>query len=275
MLKQKLSRLRQADKGSVLVFTLLITGLMLATAMSLITVSSIERKTSGSSSKSTQSFQVADSGSEIVLRKIYKGDHTYISELGNCDADNNVVSGDIASGKDYKITFYNDAGVQLACTDLVSDVRKIKSVGAYARTSRAVEVAVAASDCSGTQTTFVIAESSDEVFTPSNAAEIKKFLRGLNDLNPGVIAGAMCWQDDEPIVQLSGGIVRSEKNAWGGNFRYSSSNEDEVYVFCTAGSLGSSGQCEGKAMAPVKYPVFNWPNPIPCNGGWAVIGFCN
>jgi len=139
ILKQKLSR------GSVLVFTLLITGLMLATAISLIAASSIERKTSGVSSKSTQSFQVADSGAEIVLQKIYKESSaaSFISDLGTCDPATKMVSGLLSTGKEYKVTFYDDADVQLACTGLVSVVRKIKSVGTYASTSRAVEVAVA------------------------------------------------------------------------------------------------------------------------------------
>jgi len=137
-LKQKLSR------GSILVFTLLVMFILLISALGIASVTVIERKTSGTTGKSTQSFQVADSGAEIVLQKIYKDSAlTDIASMGGCSSGQVSGSIDVAGEKNYTVTFYDVDDNKLTCTDNVSDVRLIKSVGSYAQTSRAIEVAVA------------------------------------------------------------------------------------------------------------------------------------
>lgn len=144
-LKQKLSR------GSILVFTLLIMFILLISALGIASVTVIERKTSGTTGKSIQSFQVADSGAEIVLQKIYKDNLRTVGELagvlGNCNDNDEtlaVISGSIATGKDFKITFEDNSGNDItSCTDSATQISRIKSVGSYAQTSRAIEVAVA------------------------------------------------------------------------------------------------------------------------------------
>ena len=139
-------------KGSVLVFTLLVLFMLLISALGIASVTLIERKTSGTTGKSTQSFQVADSGAEVVLQKIYKdsssGD-TLNDLFVGCSS--GQISGSINVGKDYSVTLYTDQeGTTVAdCADNVADIRLIKSVGSYAQTKRAVEVAVAQSGGAG------------------------------------------------------------------------------------------------------------------------------
>lgn len=139
-------------KGSVLVFSLVILSFLLVAALSVAVVSVTERKGSIATDRSNRSFQVADSGAEIVLQKIYKGNAINPSDLaskagGSCNDDNGVViSGSISSG-DYKISLYDDNGVQLPdCEDLEwrDKVAQLKSEGISGNTVRAVEVAVAA-----------------------------------------------------------------------------------------------------------------------------------
>src|SRR3990167_8615687 len=60
-------------KGSVLIFSLIVLAFMLVSALSIATVSVTEKRASLSTEKSSRSFQVADSGVEIMLQKIYKG----------------------------------------------------------------------------------------------------------------------------------------------------------------------------------------------------------
>ncbi|MCX6765710.1 MAG: hypothetical protein NT136_01995 [Candidatus Moranbacteria bacterium] len=145
-----LKKIKQKISGSILVFTLIVLFIILATAIGIASVTVIERKTAGTTGKSTAGFQVADSGAEVILQKIYKDDsltdlNSLAASLGTT-CSNGTISGSISSGKDYTVTFYDDAdpAVIVPCGDPVSNVAKIKSVGTYAGTSRAIEVAVAA-----------------------------------------------------------------------------------------------------------------------------------
>ncbi|MFH0969476.1 MAG: pilus assembly PilX N-terminal domain-containing protein [Patescibacteria group bacterium] len=140
--------------GSALVFSLIILFIGVVMALGIASTAVISKKMSGTTGKSTSSFQIADSGAEIVLQKIYKDDtltdlQSLASSLGTSCSSGNIASS-ISSGKDYSITFFKDDGsgndvpVIDCSTTQISDITKIKSVGTYASTSRAVEVAVAA-----------------------------------------------------------------------------------------------------------------------------------
>ena len=54
-------------KGSVLVFSLIVLSILLSAAVAVATVSVSNRKSTLSTDKSNQSFQVANSGVELVL----------------------------------------------------------------------------------------------------------------------------------------------------------------------------------------------------------------
>jgi len=138
--------IKKINSGSVLVFTLIVLFIGVAAALGIASTTVISQKMAGTTGKSVGSFQVADSGAEIVLQKIYKGGFSTISELGICNTGTKVVSDEISTGKEYQVAFFDDSdpAVQLGCDSNISDIAKIKSTGTYASTSRAVEMAVAA-----------------------------------------------------------------------------------------------------------------------------------
>lgn len=131
-------------RGSVLVFTIIIMGMMMATAMSLITVASIERKTSGATGKSTASFQAADTGIEMVLARINDPLNTMIEDvLGSWSCSGGQIKD---SGNGFAVTLYDraDSPVEILCDDYenkrIGEIGRIKSVGSKSQTVRAVQV---------------------------------------------------------------------------------------------------------------------------------------
>lgn len=139
--------MQKKKKASVLVFSLVILFISLVAALGVASTSLISQKMSGATAKSTASFQVADSGAEIILKKIKDapGSQTIGVVFDSCE--NSIVGGQIATGKTYQISFMNEDGANLDCSSLISDIAKIKSVGNYAGTSRAIEAALAAGNC--------------------------------------------------------------------------------------------------------------------------------
>jgi|GEM_PF-2318385 hypothetical protein len=139
-------------KGSVLVFSIIILSVMLVSALSIATVSVMDRQNSFNTEKSSRSFQVADSGVEVILHEIYSGHFNTLnglaSDLGTtCNADGQIEAS-TDTGK-YAISFYDDFGEKFtsddcSATDWRDRIAKIKSEGVSGTTTRAVEVAVAA-----------------------------------------------------------------------------------------------------------------------------------
>lgn len=154
------------QKASALVFALIILSMLLATAISIAAITTIERRSSGATDKSVQTFQVADSGAELVLNKIYGGGVSTIANIatalgGSTTCSSGVVSGSISSGKAYTVNFYDQNITQLTdCNALVSSIASIKSTGNYVSTTRAVNVAVAAGGLSYTVYCFSTAYGS-------------------------------------------------------------------------------------------------------------------
>ncbi len=70
-------------KGSVLVLSLIILAFMLVSALSVATISVTEKRASLATDKSSRSFQVADTGVEMVLQQIYKNSHTDLNTLAS------------------------------------------------------------------------------------------------------------------------------------------------------------------------------------------------
>ena len=142
-------------KGSVLVFSLIILSIILSAAITVATVSITNQRSASSTGKSVQSFQVADSGIELALQKIYKGSYSDLNAMatamgggascaGGTISKNNVVGGNI------KVSFYDNDGnlVTCAATDWRDKVVRIKSEGSAFGTTRVVETAVAAAGLS-------------------------------------------------------------------------------------------------------------------------------
>jgi len=136
-------------KASVLVFALIILFIGIAAAIGIASSTMISQKNSINTASSTQSFQVADSGAEIVLNKIKNAsDGDTLGSLGlSCSS--GVITGNIGTGKEYKITAFriDESNPITDCSASLSDIDRIKSIGSYKNTNRAVEVAVASGGC--------------------------------------------------------------------------------------------------------------------------------
>lgn len=139
-------------KGSVLVFSIFVMMISLIIGVSLMSTTVIQRKSTLSTSKSVNSFQVADSGLEYVFWKVreYRADHggdlqdTVAFELqdifSECSSSGGVVEGNI-NGGNYKIYFYPTPGstTAMACNSRMVRVQKVKSVGTYNGITRSME----------------------------------------------------------------------------------------------------------------------------------------
>jgi len=130
--------------GSVLVFTLIILFIGVVAALGITSTTVISQKMSGTTGKSVQSFQVADSGAEIFLKTIKDAEDGTLGNIGfSCNE--GIITGNIGTGKDYSIIAYDSDEREIDnCNTSISDIAKIKSIGTHANTSRAIELAVAA-----------------------------------------------------------------------------------------------------------------------------------
>lgn len=137
------------NKGSVLVFSLIVLSIVLSAALSVAVVNVSNRKSAGSTGQSVQSFQVADSGVELMLKKIYKDPtNVALSTLGTA-CTGGVVSTSVSGGL-VRVSFFDDTNAQVTdCTSTTwrDSLAKIKVEGTSAGTTRVIETAVAASTC--------------------------------------------------------------------------------------------------------------------------------
>ncbi|MDO8565585.1 MAG: pilus assembly PilX N-terminal domain-containing protein [Candidatus Moranbacteria bacterium] len=142
----------KANKGSALVFSLIILGFLLVSALSVATIAVADKKSALSTEKSGISFQTADSGIERVLQTIYKKAPTGLESLatklgGGASCRSGVVSFSVAQGN-VKVFFYEGVEGKTLYTRCNNDatwrstINKIKSVGTYANTTRVVEVSI-------------------------------------------------------------------------------------------------------------------------------------
>lgn len=132
---------KNTKKASILAFTLIMLSILLLAGLSLMGSVAVDQRASIDSRKSVQALQSAESGSDIMVSKIRNNASGAISDLGSCS--DGVIEG-ISSQGTYTVSFLDEDENPLACGSLVEDIAKVKSIGAYAQTNRAVEVSVAA-----------------------------------------------------------------------------------------------------------------------------------
>lgn len=139
-------------KGSVLVFSLVILAFSLISALSIAAISSTDRTASFATEKSSRSFQVADSGMEVILYKIYKENdvaspvHPTLENL-DISCDQGEITGVTDTGGTYTISFYDKQKNKFTnCTagNWRTEIIRIKSEGTSGNTTRAVEVGLSA-----------------------------------------------------------------------------------------------------------------------------------
>lgn len=140
---KKTKKTKKTRNGSVLIFTLFIMIVSLVAGIGIISVSNFDRQSSISTVKTVNSFQLADTGLERSLFRIKGVSST--KKINDVPFFSSCMSGEITKiafnsfGK-YTITFYDNNGTKLQCTDLIGDIKTIKSVGKYEGINRAVKV---------------------------------------------------------------------------------------------------------------------------------------
>ncbi|MEP7162317.1 MAG: hypothetical protein ABI747_00965 [Candidatus Moraniibacteriota bacterium] len=154
--------------------------MFLVSAIAVVSVAVVEKKSAFSTQKSVLAFQAADSGAERVIKRIYINNSPVIGLVlpgvplnGNMstaggDADLNALKGqltDVAGSPaaacdgvnkkitatnnatptyTFEITFFDVSGAKIDCSDNQwrDKVAKIKSEGFFRNTSRAIEIGI-------------------------------------------------------------------------------------------------------------------------------------
>ncbi|MDD5463812.1 MAG: hypothetical protein PHP62_01585 [Candidatus Moranbacteria bacterium] len=141
---------KEKKQGSILAYSLVVISVMIAIAGTLSVVAIVEKKGASGTEFSMQSLQTADSGVQLALKKMdgSVGTITQVfASFGTGCSDDKVINTNAGpDDSSYELTFFNDAGAQLACGANKSEIANIKSVGTYKNTVRAVNVAVAATE---------------------------------------------------------------------------------------------------------------------------------
>lgn len=135
----------------MLVFSLIVLSILFASAVAVATVAVSDRRLIMSTDKSNQSFQVANSGIEMVLRQIYKSvpTHANLNDLATALGGGAACSGGSiqktgVAGGDVKVSFYDEDDNLIGCADTSwrSKLVGVKSEGTVAGTTRLLEMAV-------------------------------------------------------------------------------------------------------------------------------------
>jgi uncharacterized protein (UPF0333 family) len=253
-MKQKLTQLKQKlSRGSVLAYSLIIMAIILATAIGIAAVTVREKKSAGTTAQSNQAFAVADSGSEVALQQVAKNPNSPISSLGTCKG--NTVTISVANGT-ADITFYSneEATVPIDCDGNLGDARKIKSVGQYADTARAVEVAVAAGECNDNQIIYLIRSSSGGSFTQADFDFLKSKIDGGS-----VIAAVNCLAGSNGYSEIAtkgGGTIP----IYDGASYVKDSKKGDKFDFAQFSCVVSQGCVVSSGSS--------------CSGGWKVFEYC-
>lgn len=77
----------QKQKGSALVFSLLVLSILLASAIAVMSVAVVEQQSSFATQRSVIAFQAADSGAERVLERVYQFNSPAVGVANTTDCD--------------------------------------------------------------------------------------------------------------------------------------------------------------------------------------------
>ncbi len=136
------------QRGSALIFTLLILTLVTMSALAIASTTTVQRSGSIAASNSTAAFQNADRGMEILLQEIYNE----LSPLNTLDdlvdqLNSNYGSGWSCdddtltkSGESFSIEASPRIGVTIDCSTALADIVSFKIVGEFRQAARALRV---------------------------------------------------------------------------------------------------------------------------------------
>lgn len=131
-------RKKNENSGSALVISLLVLMMIITIALSIVLVSIQNQTASEGEYRSSQSFQMADTGIEDLMFQLTKAGHAEVNEIPGCQ------SSGLIKTSNYTIRLQDSAGVAINCNDSTptSLVVSIKSVSNLSGQSRAVEADV-------------------------------------------------------------------------------------------------------------------------------------
>lgn len=270
--------LRKFSQGSILAYSLVLLGIVLVASIGMMTASVTNLKSVSSNDKSLNAFQIADSGSQAVI-KMLKGAGG--SDLGDvtgvtCSGSDAVVEspGSFLGGS-YKVTFLNSNGETMKCNGAkgkIADVASVKSIGTYSDTARAVQVAVAAGGCTGHEgQVVVVRRGSGTSFDGNDFDAIQNFVN-----TPGAtLTGAICRYTSFGHHQVSGvpvgasfSLVNNGSNPTSTRWiAFSSSQERPQFA-------SASVTCSTMDSPPYHVCKIDSSTGADCNEGWAVYGLC-
>lgn len=149
--------MKKIKKASVLAYSLIVLSVMLMAAISISAVAIKDRNNVISSSTSVQSFQTANSGVNLVTKAMPGNststlDDLALNKIGGgaaCVVESGIayITKNTTAEGTFKVEFYDNSGNPLTDCNAttIANVEKLKSIGSFKNTSRAVEVALAAS----------------------------------------------------------------------------------------------------------------------------------
>lgn len=167
----------QKQKGSIIAFTVILLSILLTSSLSIITVAVLEKKSGMATQKSVVAFQAADSGTERVLKRIYRNNSPSISSTPlngtmpdatiatlvtrlddvtspTCDSARSQIRAVSREDPNYtfEVTFYESVDIgggtyvdqKIGCTDTAwrDKVIRIQTEGFYRQTSRILDLGI-------------------------------------------------------------------------------------------------------------------------------------
>lgn len=143
---QKKSKTKENLKGSVLAFSLVIVATMLMIVIGMSSVSMIHKKDASATQASVQAYQIADSGALWATKKIntaIRDNAAISSQFDTCSG--GVVSNltdNVPTPGSFDLYFFDISGNQISdCDSDASLVARIKAVGKFKNTVRAIDIA--------------------------------------------------------------------------------------------------------------------------------------
>lgn len=210
------------QKGSALVFALIMLSIMIVIAVGSFSASVIDQKTSNDTERSVSAFQAADTGVEEVLKIINSeielgGSLQTLASAGLCNSGSQYVDSTSLAGRMIKVSFYKTGDVLVTdCfSAIISEIDYIKSTGEFGGTVRAVSVSVEAecpdsvSDSEGNAYgTIIIGDQcwmdqnmnigtklADAATLPFDDSEIEKWCYNNNDAICDTDGGLYTWAE--------------------------------------------------------------------------------
>jgi alpha-tubulin suppressor-like RCC1 family protein/uncharacterized protein (UPF0333 family) len=204
-------------KGSVLVFSLLVLAIVLSSALSIALVNVSNRKSAASTAQSVQSFQVADTAAEKVMKAIYNGNYSTLSGVySSLNSDTTSTCPDsvnvTVSGGTARVSFFGSNGASLTVADCTDPLwrDKLVSVKVEGSANGAVRVIETA-----------IAPLSSMAWGANGSGQLGDGTTGTNRISPVSTIGGSKWKSVSAGNSLGSAhvlAVRANGTLWAWGF---------------------------------------------------------